>query len=186
MKSLSLLRKFIREALDPHAEEEVQRLTRLPDYQSIESFVYQKADESKDELELLGKEEKDLTRKEREEIFGFTTQEMHAIARNIMKQTAKDPKYSNKIIASTDVIVKDVRKKLEDCGLVLVPLEKKTEFRGFTSPKNGSNRFAGNHGGAGIGDGGQNIGGGRGSFGGGKDWDPTAKTSLSMGSGRRK
>lgn len=179
------IRKIIKESLDKENEETVQELMTFPEYQSVESFVELKLEESEDMLEDLGKKAEQLTQKEKEKIFGFKAEDAHAIVRNIMKRKMQQSKYRDKITTSTDALFKDVKKELESYGLIFIPLEAKKEFRGFTAPKNGSNRFAGNHGGPGVGDGGIGIGNGLGTMGSGKKWDPSAKTSLPMGPRRR-
>ena len=88
------------------------------------------------------------------------------------------------------VSLKDIKQELISIGLKFQPREPSKHVRGFGSPVHGSNRYAGNAAGSGMGMGregpvGFGMGGGVGSMGGKYNWDADSKKNLPMGSKRR-
>jgi len=155
------IRMIIKEALDDAIEEEVQEIMSQPEYSSVESLADFKFDN--DET-------------------SFSVAEAHAIARNMTQKNERN----YKVVEASDLLVKDIINQLKSYGLSFVPLQPLKSVRGFTSPKNGSNRFAGNAGGSGFGmEGFTSYGGGAGAIGSKTAWSATAKGSLPMGSKRK-
>lgn len=166
--SLFLLRTLIKEALDANIEEQVQEIIGEPEYKSVESLA---------EFKI----ENDETT--------FSTAEVHAVVRNMMKPELG--KYQKMISESDPTKVKFVIRELESYGFLYKPLQPIKSVRGVTSNPHGKNPFVGmGGGGSGFGSdfGGStftSFGGGPGAMGSGTKWDPTARTSLPMGSRRK-
>lgn len=156
----ALVREVILEALDDNQDDfndAVEELMKQPEMKSLEAFAEFKFDNE-------------------EESYG--TVELQALARNLFLQDSKDIKKGQVATAPSQYREK-VKTELSAYGLKFTPRDKIKQVRGVTSPLNGSNRFAGNHGGSGF----ENAFNRTPSA--GRTFDANDKGALGMGSKKR-
>jgi hypothetical protein len=159
------LKKVIREVLEEELDEEIQEMRKMPEYKTLEAFVTSKFDNDD---------------------FEYSFMDLHALARN-MTQAKLGKGKKNEVSEAGKAELDEVKFELNGLGFNFIGRQPPKAVRGFTSPKNGTNRFAGT-GGGGSGFGtdwegptGRGHGGGPGAIGGGYDWDPNDPRNLGMG-----
>jgi hypothetical protein len=163
---LGELRKLISEGINDDADDfndAVDELMKEPHMKSIEAFAETKFDDDEET---------------------YSTLELQALARNLyLKAMDRDIKKS--ALASAPAAYRDkVKDELSSYGLKFSPRDKIKHIRGFTSPLNGSNRFAGNAGGSGF----EGIRGGHpanSTPSSKRVWSPDEDGALGMGSKKR-
>lgn len=168
------LRKLIREVLEEELDDEIEEMRKMPEYKSLEAFTHSKFDNDD---------------------FEYSFMELHALARNMTQEKlGKVAKNKNNAVAEASrEALDEVKFELNGLGFNFIGRQPPKEVRGFTSPLNGKNRFAGT-GGGGSGFGtdwagptGRGHGHGPGAIGGEYDWDPNDPKNLGMGAmGNRK
>ena len=127
---LQLLRKIIREAFDEKEafEDEVADLMSLPEYNSVQAFAEFKYENDEST---------------------YSAAELQAVARNHFLK--ENPRVTKKQLGFAPQAYRDfVKHELDGYGIKFIPQKAQKHVRGFGSPINGSNRFAGNHGGTGF------------------------------------
>lgn len=148
--------RIIRE-MDEDLNDQIEELMRLPEYKTVISFAEMMMDDDES---------------------SYGPAELQAIARNLY--LSEHPELKAKQLASAPSQYRErVKKELEGWGLRFEPRKAQKATRGFSSPLNGSNRFAGNHGGSGF----------TNSYNrepdSGRTFDPNDKGGLGMGSRRK-
>lgn len=166
VKDVRVLKHYIRvcinENLENNVEDEIKDLRALPEFKNITAFVEAKLDDDQ---------------------FSFNYVELQALARNETQAETGD----SRTIAASQAKTEKIKSTLvNDYGFEFVGREKIKQTRGYTSPLNGTNRWAGQGGGgSGFSDGGLALGKGPGSIGGKTVWDKNSSKSLGMGAGRK-
>ena len=166
--TMSGLRRIIRETLEQDVEDQIEDLMSQPEYSSAESLVEYKYDNEETEYNFA---------------------ELQAVARNMTKQKL-GKKLGSQVVTAGASELNLVKKTMDSFGIKFVGRQPVKTIRGVTSSKHGSNPFAGNAGGSGMGWGadgpvGFGMGGGVGAMGGGKPWSASDTKNLPMGSRRR-
>lgn len=156
----NIVQSVIAEAINDDQDDfndAVEEMMKQPEMKSLESFAEFKFDNEEET---------------------FDTLELQALARNLFLQDTKGIKKGQVATAPSQYRDK-VKTELAGYGLKFVPRDKIKQVRGVTSPLNGSNRFAGNHGGSGF----------ENSFNrtpsAGRTFDANDKGALGMGSKKR-
>lgn len=167
--TVKLLREFIKEALEPDIQEQIDELRTLPEYKTVEAFIEDRLDE---------------------ENYEFTFLDLQALAFNL---TAKKLRLPMSQVSEPDTaIVASVKNQLIELGFKFVPRKVVKNVRGVSSNPHGTHPFAGS-GGGGSGFGSDrsgpsftSFGGGPGAIGGGYKWDANDPKNLAMNAKRRK
>lgn len=154
--------RMILETLEDDVEEQIDELRSMPEFSDIDAFVAAKLDDDQ---------------------YEFNYVELQALARNQTQATSGDKRTG----AASQTTTEKIRSILvNDYGFKFVGREKLKQTRGFTSPLNGKNRWAGQGGGgSGFSSGGLKMGGGSGTAGGKTAWSRDSSRNLSMGAGRK-
>jgi hypothetical protein len=161
--SLNEIKQIIVEAIEEELWDEIVETSEMPEFSSIESFA-----------EYLFDDERTT----------YTFVELSALALNVFAATSGVSKSKMGTVPRTTL--HKVAEELTSYGLRgLARGIPGPKVRGVQSPIHGSNRYAGNAGGAGISpDWGTASGKGLGAIGGGRDYEPNGR-DLPMGSRRR-
>lgn len=160
--SIGELRALIKEALSNEDQKEVLELMKQPEFDDVISFAESKIDN--DETTYTFVEMNALAFKEYARATGITPRSLSTVPKEYIDR---------------------IKAQLAEFELTLQPRATSTNVRGFTAPKHGSNRYAGNAGGSGTNTGGWiGIGGGQGAMGGKYTYNSSDKRSLPFGSRR--
>lgn len=163
--SIQQLQRYVRmilETLEDNVEDQIDELRSLPEYSDIDAFVAAKLDDDQ---------------------YEFNYVELQALARNETQFELGDKRVGAASQAKTEKIRSIL---VNDYGFKFIGREKLKQTRGFTSPLNGKNRWAGQGGGgSGFSSGGLKMGGGSGTAGGSTNWDKNSSRNLGMGAGRK-
>lgn len=167
--TITHLRKIIKETLEEDLEEQIAELMVEPEYQDLNALVEFKYDNDETEYNFM---------------------ELQAVGRNMTKKKLGRER-GNLVVTAGQNEVLLVKKTMEEYGIKFVGRNPVKNVRGVTSSKHGSNPFAGNAGGSGMGWGaggpvGFGMGGGVGAMGGGTPWKANDPRNLPMGSRRRR
>lgn len=154
--------RMLLETLEDDVEEQIDELRSMPEFSDIDAFVAAKLDDDQ---------------------YEFNYVELQALARNQTQAMSGDKRTG----AASQTTTEKIRSILvNDYGFKFVGREKLKQTRGFTSPLNGKNRWAGQGGGgSGFSSGGLKMGGGSGTAGGKTAWSRDSSRNLSMGAGRK-
>lgn len=143
--------------VDEDLNDQIEDLMKQPEFKTLESFIEFMFD---DERETYG------------------AAELQALARNMYLAANRGIK-ARDLATAPSRYRDEVKRELEGYGLRFEPRKAQKATRGFSSPLNGGNRFAGNHGGSGFtNDYNREPDSGR-------TFDPNDRASLGMGSRRR-
>jgi hypothetical protein len=166
--SISHLRRLIRETLERDIEEQIEELMSEPEYKDLDTLISFKYDNDETEYNYM---------------------ELQAVGRNMTKKKLGKERGDLVVTAGQNEVLL-IKKTMEEYGIKFVGRQPVKNVRGVTSSKHGSNPFAGNAGGSGMGWGpdgpaGFGMGGGVGAMGGGTPWKADDPRNLPMGSRRR-